>query len=396
MKNKISKQKTGLIFASIAVAISLVVLIASFINIERNEDNLYVIDLDENSIRLENDIDSIDNQIVESNTATKIDEWFFINQMNSHTEGQFYNSRGLSTFVTSNSVYVYHVGNPNSILRFDRNFENPEIAAMNVFANSLYVRGNGIYFISTGGGAIDRQEINGFERHMITNNVAGKTDNLKTVIDNLIYSRRWASDDRLGVDLYVFDKETGESRLLIKADDGFINSFYIDPKNNRIIYMNRRFIDDGTFMEYRFIYKTDLEGENRIRLVNEYVRTFIYDGEYLYRADVNNNLFSFNFRTEETTLIGNFPNIERMNLIENYIIAIEITAESEDDMGVPDTNLHLINRDGSGSRILARDIWDFAVAHNRIIYKSSDTWRMYIMDLHGNSTVLELESYRWR
>ena len=364
----------------------------SIIYKSRSDNNLYMVDLDGNATRLEYDID---NQAEGSNVA-EIDEWFFTNQINSHTEGQFYTSNGLSTFVTSDSVYVYHADNPNSILRFDSHFENPEIVAMNVFANSLYVRGNEIYYIGTGGGGIRRHEMNVFESHHITG-AAGKTDNLKVIVDNLIYSRSWASaEDRWGTDLYVFDKETGESRLLVEGDD-LITSFYIDPENNRIIFMNRRtFMDDGIFMDYRSIYKTNLEGENRIRIVNEYVQTFIYDGDFIYWLNLYDNLFDFNFSTGEIRLIGNFPNVERINLIGDYIVVIEITSKPEDDLGVPDTNLNLINRDSSGSRILATNIWDFAVAHNHIIYRSADTWRMYVMDLHGNSTVLELESDRWR
>jgi len=202
-------------------------------------------------------------------------------------------------------------------------------------------------------------------------------------VDNLIYFRRWTStEDRWGIDLYVFDKETKEARLLIENDD-LISSFYIDPKNDRIIFGS-----DG------YIYQTNLEGENRIRIINEATETFIYNGESIYWVNLYDNLLNFNFKTGEIKLIGDFSNIRRISLIGNHIIVIEITAEPEDDMGIPDTNLHLINRDSRGSRILATNIWDFAVAHNHIIYRSADTWRMYVIDLQGNSTVLELESNR--
>jgi len=270
------------------------------------------------------------------------DEILFINQWNTQS--------WMGVFVTENRIYLVD----DRVVAYSHDFEVEDTFEVTSWLDDVHVRDDMIYY--TNFGTLYRYD----PETQTTQSIVEGVHNM-VVIGDLIFhqSLSWGPSD-----LYVYDLERGERTVLVRES---VREFMVNPGQDRLVFLN----DEGR------LYYTNMLGDEQTPISSQRtVWSFAYDGEYVFWEDFN-NLFRFDFETEQTVVVGESSDIRQMAFIGDYLVFSNW-----------DHEIHVMNRDGSDRRLLATDAWDFAVTPHWIIFvreRGRDDFERYVVDLEGNA-----------
>ena len=313
--------------------------------------------------------------------AIEIDPDFdatFVNRMNYYHglsigvyDGEIYsllNNRQVR-LISSDSLDVYEIIYPTTgRIRFDQ----------------MYITDNVLYYTRPRGD---------FERHDLrqTNQYTTIATDVTAFIrfDDFVLHRIHDWDffthrefPRVDGNIYQLDLESGYSKVWLECRT---REFFADVENDRII-----------FAVLSSIYEVNLVGENRNLITSDFLHYnrldpnleygWMYDGNrvlWIHSGDwtgIESSIFSFNFDTQEQEYLGRITNAASVNVIDDYVL-----------VNTTEGYLYLLDIDSGHRRLLANDVFIFAVVGNRIFYRQIGTWKIYVMDLEGNVALFNYE-----
>jgi len=282
------------------------------------------------------------------------DQYFFLNQMNMHN----ISIQG-SIYVTEDSIYVMSFGGVITV--FDHDFNEEAVIRLRdewALIGRFYVTDDSIYY-TTGfdEGYLYRYDRETSENQQLASNVFNKT----IVGDQVFHlSAEWDMSN-----LYVFDKETGETSVVFEGD---VWEFLINTLDNTII-----FTDGGS------LYRIDFDGDNFEQLNSDHTRGFAFDGHTLIWTTLSYDVYMMDINTGEEINVTQEFDPFKMLLTEDYFVFMEWN-----DGG----DLYIVNRSSNHSQQVASDVLSFAVVGEYIVYGVGESFNIYVMDFAGNSRVL--------
>jgi len=182
--------------------------------------------------------------------------------------------------------------------------------------------------------------------------------------------------------IYRLDLESGDSEVWLEDRT---REFFVDIENDRILFAVRS-----------NIFEIDLAGENRSLITDNFLHYnrlnpnmeygWMYDGNRVFWINsrdwtgIESSVFAYNFATQEEEYLGRIPDASSVNVIDEYVL-------------VNTTNgyLYLIDINAKHRRLLADDVFKFAVVGDLIIYLQFGTWNTFVMDLNGNVALFNIE-----